>query len=530
MVLVFNKIETSYPLSKQVHMYSSKQNILSKFTPGIDQLWLIVILAGFLFYVSLIPLPPNDFWWHLEIGELIFLEKSIPTTNMFGWTIPYDEPFYYASWVGELFFYLLYRIGELEIIIFVRTVLAGVTFGLVGYLAKVKSGSWRIAAVTTTFACIMSMNNLPVRTQIWSWVPFVLFLVILNNYTEKSCDYKSLLFLPFIMIFWINAHGTFILGYLLLGIYCVGEMIQKLVNKNDALDWKNIFKLLLISLITFLVIVVNPRTIHITNYVFSIISNQPIQSFIEEWLPPIPSGIANITFFSSIIGIIIVFLYSTFKPKITETLLIIAFIWLAFNGQRSVIWYAIVTMPILARAISLIPINRLNLRANNNFINLLITLLVFIPVILVQPWFIKYFPLPITYLDQVILDSEDGPLLSKSTPIDATEYLINHPGGNLFHEMGYGSYLIWKIPDQGVFIDPRIELYPLEMWEDYIAISRGVKTSDFFGKYGITRIMLDRTLQKGLSDTLTSDDNWELEFENHSSQIWRNKNIDSSGD
>jgi hypothetical protein len=36
---------------------------------GIDSLWFLVVFVGFLFFTSLVPLPPNDFWWHLKIGQ-----------------------------------------------------------------------------------------------------------------------------------------------------------------------------------------------------------------------------------------------------------------------------------------------------------------------------------------------------------------------------------------------------------------------------------------------------------------------------
>src|SRR4030067_279853 len=72
---------------------------------GIDILWVLVILAGFLFFTSLIPLPPNDFWWHLKIGESIYITHSIPTTNIYAWSLPVDQPFFYAAWLGELLLY-----------------------------------------------------------------------------------------------------------------------------------------------------------------------------------------------------------------------------------------------------------------------------------------------------------------------------------------------------------------------------------------------------------------------------------------
>jgi len=68
---------------------------------SLDILWFLVVLAGFLFIISLFPLPPNDFWWHLKIGELIYNSHTIPTTNMYGWTLPATPPFDYGAWLAQ---------------------------------------------------------------------------------------------------------------------------------------------------------------------------------------------------------------------------------------------------------------------------------------------------------------------------------------------------------------------------------------------------------------------------------------------
>src|SRR4030043_1006967 len=103
---------------------NSPQNNATKRKYGIslDILWTLVILSGFLFFTSLIPLPPNDFWWHLKIGEYIYTNHSIPTTNMYAWTLPADQPFFYAAWLAALLFYIIYRLGGLALIITLRTV------------------------------------------------------------------------------------------------------------------------------------------------------------------------------------------------------------------------------------------------------------------------------------------------------------------------------------------------------------------------------------------------------------------------
>jgi hypothetical protein len=117
-------------------------------------------------------------------------------------------------------------------------------------------------------------------------------------------------------------------------------------------------------------------------------------------------------------------------------------------------------------------------------------------------------------------DIPDGPLVDVETPVQAVEYLRTHPGGKLFNEMGYGSYLIWSLPGQKVFIDPRVELYPFEQWQDYIRISRGTRYNELLEKYSADRILINAELQKELALQLHNDPLWQLEYEDDRAQIW----------
>ena len=90
------------------------------------------------------------------------------------------------------------------------------------------------------------------------------------------------------------------------------------------------------------------------------------------------------------------------------------------------------------------------------------------------------------------------PLLAQDTPVYAAGYLQGLPQRprRLFHENGYGSYLMWALPDQPVFIDPRFELYPLSQWEDYIRLSRGHEVESLLTKYDIDALLLSRAEQE----------------------------------
>jgi len=487
---------------------------------SLDILWLCVVLSGFLFFTSLVPLAPNDFWWHLRVGEYIYTYHMIPTTNLFSWTLPSGQPFYYAAWLAELFFYLLYLLGRLPLIIFARTLLIAIAMWLIASEAHRRSGSWRISALVIALLSLMITNNLLVRTQMFAWIPFVVTYIVLKRYTEGVVSWRWLLLCTLSMIFWANVHGSFILGLILPGAFFVGEALQKLLNHEKSLTWLQIGHLGGTGLLSGLALLINPRFTGIISYTTQMLTNPPSQQLIEEWQSPTPHGLSNITFFVSILILILAFAYTKYRPTFSEIILVVGLLWLAWSGQRYVIWYGTVTMPILAKLIKDLPIKMPTFIPQKNWLNFGLAILIFVPVLAVQPWFVEQIPLPNTYWQQVLRGSAVGPLLDINTPIAAAYYLKSNPGGHLFNEMGYGSYLIWALPHQQVFIDPRVELYPYDQWMDYIHINNGTNYDQLLAKYGVTRILLDKNLQPNLASALASDPSWTLEYYDQYSQIW----------
>ncbi len=487
---------------------------------SIELLWPLIILAAFAFYTALVPQPPNDLWWHLKIGEYVYAQKTIPTTNLFAWTLPTDQPFYYAAWLGEWLLYVLYRLGGIDLTLFVRNLLTLATFGLLAWEMRQRSGSWRISALTLTLASLMCMTVPLVRTQMWCWLPFLLFLILLRRYTRGEIHGAWLLALVGLMIFWVNVHGTFIMGLLLVGAYFTGEAMRTLLRQPQALPGRKVAWLGAIGLLVAISTLVNPRTSEIFGYLSNLMTDQPVQQLVDEWKSPTPLGLANTTFYISILALIAVLAISRFRPRPTDTLLVAGFLWLAWDGQRSILWYALAVMPILAEAVSQLPITVKALPAPRSLVNTLAAALLFVPFILVQPWLVESFPLPPAYWEQVHQGAPEGRMLSSDTPIAAVQYLQEHPGGNLFNEMGFGSYLIWAVPEQGVFVDTRIELYPYSLWADYIRISQGVRYNALLEQYGANRILLHTGLQQGLAEQLPSDPIWTLEYADTYTQIW----------
>jgi hypothetical protein len=445
----------------------------------------------------------------------------IPNSNIFSWALPSSYPYFYGAWLGEALLYVIYYLGGLSCIVIIRNFLALIAFFLTGMEAYRKSKSWRIAGLVMIPTCAMASSNLIVRPQMWTWVLFTLFYLVLNRFIVRELRPGWLLLCPILMLLWTNVHGSYVLGIVMIVIFLIGESVNRILSKPQALSRKEITYLVATSLLTLGATILNPKFIGIFGYVTNMLTNQPSQQLGTEWQPPLPKDYAMIFFFLSILVLLAVLAYSRYKLTWTETFLLLGFLWLALSGVRYVIWFGIIMTPILAKAVSEIVKGKSWMAVPpRNILNVVLVVFLIIPVILFQPWFLTRFPLPQQFRSQVLVDSNEGVILSGTTPLAAVDYLKQHPGGKLFDDMAYGSYIIWEIPEQKVFVDPRIDLYPYQTWVDYKNIILGIRSLDLLNQYGVNRIILDKKAESELVKVLEKNGGWKLEYEDEYSQIW----------
>jgi hypothetical protein len=136
--------------------------------------------------------------------------------------------------------------------------------------------------------------------------------------------------------------------------------------------------------------------------------------------------------------------------------------------------------------------------------------------ILSLPWFKSALPLP---------EAKAG-LISTETPVKATQALLKaNPPGQVFNAISFGSYLIWAAyPQYQVFVDSRIELFPENVWVDYLNISNA--TGDWEGqldKYGVNTLMLSPTEQAALIQTVKQSDSWQELYADGTADIFIRK-------
>src|SRR5205823_2817104 len=163
--------------------------------------------------------------------------------------------------------------------------------------------------------------------------------LILGRYTSGQLHPRWLLALPPLMVFWVNVHGSFVLGLVLLAAFLAGEVLRRVRTPGDALDWRQLRILGLVALLVLLATLVNPRGLDIVSYVTGTIGNRVSQAVIAEWQPP--SIISGLFFYASILLLLVALAHVARPPSPTDLLVLCIFLWLAWSGQRYIIWFSI---------------------------------------------------------------------------------------------------------------------------------------------------------------------------------------------
>lgn len=68
------------------------------------------------------PLRLLDFWWHLKVGEVIVTTRRIPRVDLFSFTHA-GRSFVHQNWLGEVLYYLTYRVGGFPLLVVLNTML-----------------------------------------------------------------------------------------------------------------------------------------------------------------------------------------------------------------------------------------------------------------------------------------------------------------------------------------------------------------------------------------------------------------------
>ncbi len=502
----------------------------------IEHLWLslpIILVMGFGF---LLKLRLVDFWWHLKAGELIVKNRSIPGFDMFSFTAA-GQPFVLQNWLVEVVYYLTYAGGGLPLLVSLNALLLVAALLPVYHLCRLATDGLKLSVICALMPAVLLLYFGSVRSQVFSFALFSAFYWVLSVYSSRRRD--ALWTLPMLMILWVNAHGAFVLGIGLVGLFLACEMVRRLAygERPDTLSSIELRKLGFILVLTGLATLVNPEVYKIYSYVRAVATNPASQALVLEWQPPrINDPVGVVLFYGPFLITVMVLLGAARKPGLVDLVLVLVFSILGLSALRNGVWFALIAAPIVARYYPSIDFASVALavrrfRIGQRFLNWQaarkdtvapiryrlnrqIAVLMLTIVVLVSPWVYPHLGNP----------AFGDTLWEKSTPVGAMDYIQqNALEGNIFHPQIYGDYLIWRLwPLQRSFIDGRVHLFDYSVVRDYRQAFIDSHWDERLSRYDIKYLLLSKDEEENrmMLETAMSSAAWHLVYEDNTSVIF----------
>jgi len=359
------------------------------------------------------------------------------------------------------------------------------------------------------------MTNWSMRSQAFALPLFVAYMVVLEDWRRHRTSSavssgRRLWLLPLLMVAWVNLHGSFVLGGVLILLVLAGEsvgvMLRTRRNGDRAPDLASLKPLLMWGAATAAAVLLNPSGPGVLRYVLGLLGNPAVQAIVEEWQAPAAGTIVGNLFFVYAAVVAAAALFGRRRPDAVDVLVLLAFFWLALGGERHVIWFALVSLPFLAKQVASFgrTAQGEGARQGRRALNLAFLGATGLAVVLSLPPVKQHLSLP----------PELRGLVSADTPVETVAFMRDDERRpeRLFHTETTGSYLMWAVPEQQVFVDARVQLYPLHQIEDHMRLSAGMAADSLLDVYGIDGLLLDDERQAGLLEWARGRPEWEVRF------------------
>ena len=227
---------------------SPKSTLITFFLPKLDAtLFCILFLSILLLGPQMLNID-GDLGRHITIGNYILHHLEIPLRDLFSHTMT-GEPVIPHEWLAQIAFSFVNRWLGLNGVVLLTAIIIASTFTLT-YREMLRQNVYRSLALgLTLLAAYASSLHWLTRPHIFTFLFTAIWAYLLENGRSKFWVF------PLIMLLWVNTHGAFIVGFVILGGHVAG-WLWDYMHKQAA--WDRLKKLALIGGLSFAVTLINP--------------------------------------------------------------------------------------------------------------------------------------------------------------------------------------------------------------------------------------------------------------------------------
>jgi hypothetical protein len=474
--------------------------------------WLLPSLADVIFIIIIALvlvgegnlLGDADTGYHIRAGEYIIDNLKIPHYDLFSFIQP-PIPWTAHEWLSEVIYGLVHNFSGLSGIVMVHALVIATVFLLLFKFMRASGISVLVSALLVALAVSVSTIHWLARPHIFSLLFTLIWYIILDNYQYKKKNY--LYFLPPLMLVWVNLHGGFLAGFLLLGIYLTGNVLKAIFKKEERHEaGARLRVLLLFTGLSLLVSLLNPKGYDILFFPFRLTANKFIMDHVTEFLSP--NFHTALRFEYMLLLMIVVFGVSVLRLNPIEAMLVLLFTHMSLYSARYIPLYAIILCPIIGKRIDHLLLELKEKWLVKRFLALSERTAQTDSMIRWNLWSLLavVFSVFLLFTGRIEFGFDE-----KNLPIDAVEFIKKEKiPGHMFNNDEFGDYIIYAAwPEYKVLFDGRSDMYGVERMKKYFKVTRLERGWDeVLNEYDINWFIYPA--KSALSTFLLQRDEWKL--------------------
>jgi tetratricopeptide (TPR) repeat protein len=472
-----------------------------------------------------------DIWLHLSAGKYILQNRTVPAQDIFSFTVS-GKSWIDHSWLFQVISYLVYSGWQADGLILLESLILTMVFMLLFIIGYRSIGSYLEAAVFLLFAVFASVDRFNIRPDIFSLLFFAAYLYFLRFHLED----RFLWFLVPIQVLWVNIHGYFILGPLLIFIFILTQYLSRRLGflpkgwrEESALSEQAYLRLKRFFWIIILCAFANPHGLAGAGYPLRVLQevfsgeNRTFFKYIQELKPTLQAYHSWAHYYNIIAFFSLALLLVNFKRiRLTDVMLFVFFCFFGLVIRNSAFFVFInylIIVTYLGRTLrSFSSLLEFRFPAKSAIFYLVkcgvqIALVVFlinrIEAVLLE----SYYDFEKYEVKSALIGADE-----RNYPGKAVDFILEHGlGPDIFNDFNSGAYLVGRAyPRVRVFIDGRTELYGAAFFKEYARLLEG--DASVFEKtmrqYNLDTVLLTLTFNSApaIARYLYRSPQWRLVF------------------
>lgn len=461
------------------------------FLPSVRDLVFVLSLWALLIGpLSNRPLADADIGWHIRTGELILAEHAIPRTDPFSSTMQ-GQPWFAWEWLYDVALGVVHRAMGLNGVVWLAALLMSLTFSLLFTRLLATGTGLPVALPLWLLGLWASSIHAFARPHIVSWLFTMIWFIVLDEWEQGRARPWTRWFFPATMVLWVNLHGGWPLGLVLIGIFAVAALLQSVRNRNEfeaLLDRNRARGMAWTFGVSLLATGINPYGFGLHAHIYRYLGDSFLMNRIAEFRSPDFHGWGQRAFAVILLLTLLSFAASRGRIRLSRWLIVPV---LAYAGS-----YAARNVPIAAQLLVLVGGPALwqaviEVRERPAAWKWLRELAAYVCRVAnrigEQEARLRWHLWPgIAVVASLLLCLAGGKVASqrvvsagfdaKHLPVQAAEYLKQEKSSApIFAPDQWGGYLIYALfPERQVVIDDRHDLFGSQRFREYDALVQGV--------------------------------------------------------